>query len=363
MQNNIIKKIHLLLIIILINAQSIVSQKIISIDEIKFGDNSSEIKIKQQVHSLQFSDFVPDDIEVDRFGNIFIVDKQNDRILQFSSDFKAKQFLDMKEPLQRHISSSNDFRYFIENHLYSVKLEIDLQNNVYALIGINEFFIDLFKYDKTGQFVNDFKLNGDKPQQYLRDFFISSQDKIYINTFPINILNIEYLNTGQVFVYDLGGAFIGRTDYFIEDNDRVAIKRNLLNESDFQLDFFLIPESTVKTTDKLILKSSLSTPNINSKAWSFLGIDNHNRIYYIQGRMPLIIRRINSDRISYDDLAIDEKFFKSNNIVFKSEIKNVELTKEGEIILFCLKVNNSTYSYEDYFGFSEVTGSIVQLEF
>jgi hypothetical protein len=363
MQNNIIKKIHLLLILILINAQSIIPQRIIFADEVKFGDKSSEIKILQQVRAMQFSDLVPDDIEVDQFGNIFIVDKQHDRILQFSSNLEEKHSIDIKIPLLKKLNTSDEVRYLIEHHLYKTELEFDSKNNLYVLISLNEFYLDIFKFDETGQLINEFIINGNGPQHYLRDFFISRQDKIYINTFPINILDIEYLNTGQVFVYDLEGDFIGRTDYFIEDNNSIAIKRNLLNRSDFQLDFFPILENEVKTTDKLILKNSFSIPYNKNKSWSFLGIDINNQLYFIQGRKPLIVRRINSDRTTYDDFIIDENLFKSKNILFKSEIKNVELTKSGEIILFGLKFIKSDYSCDDYFDSSEVNGSIIKLEF
>ena len=363
MQNNKSMKINLILIIILVNAQSLICQKIISISEIRFGDNYSAIKINQLVPSLQFSDFMPDDIEVDHLGNIFIVDKQNDRIIQFSSDLKVKNFLDLKKPLQKRMTPKLANRNIIENHLYNVKLEIDRQNNLYALVEVEELFLDLLKFDKTGEIVDVFKLNGGIPEQYLRDFFISQQNKIYINTLPVDILNIEYLKAGQVFVYNLNGDLIGRTDYFIEDNDGLALKRNLLNPDDLQIDFFLTTETVVKKTDNLEFKNSLSTPNLESKEWSFLGVDNRNMIYYFQGRMPIRIRRINPYLNVYDDIVLDDNFLKSQKILFKSEIKNVELNKSGEIILFGLKTNKPNYSCYDYFDSAEITGLIINIKF
>lgn len=182
-------------------------------------------------------------------------------------------------------------------------------------------------------------------------------------TYPYNIQDLEYINNGQVYVYNLKGIFEGRTDYFIEDNYGIPYKRNLMNNNEFQLNSYLPVFDKILKSNDLKLTARFIAPLKFSKAWSFLGIDSLNRIYFFQGVLPLIIRRINPDRNTFNDLILDQEFFRSINLVFKNELKNVELLKNGEILLFGLTNKQPDCNVNDTFNFSDLSGSIVKIKF
>jgi len=300
--------------------------------DIKYGTSAGELSNEVNFKSGLYYDIIPDDLEIDYENNIYLCDRFTKNIFKFTSNMELLYEKRIDDKYFKQILNSDNIDQSVEKVLYQIDLETDNLGNLYLLISITDLYVNMIKYDKNGNLVDNFYLTNPFPKQYLRNFFISSNNRIYIKTFPFSPQDITYTEDGIVFVYDLDGEFLGRVDYYIEDNKGNIYKRNLLSNDYLQIDsYYPTTPNNVKKTSERKIKSSLKIDYSNQKTWYFLGVDNSDNIYFIHGKQTMVIRKFNFSDNSIEDLKIEGNEMKEFGVLFVNNHNNISIGPSGDI--------------------------------
>jgi hypothetical protein len=308
-----------------------------------------------------FYDFIPDNIEVDHEGNVYLCDKSTKMILKLSPEMDILYKKEISKEFFKSTTGAIDNEQDIKIIYYNINLETDISGNLYALISMNDLFTNLISFTKNGDLRTSFQLSDQIPFQYIRDFFISDRGKIFINTFPFSPQDIQYVNDGLVFVYDLNGDFLGRTDYFIEDKEGVIYKRNLLNPIEFQLDSYKNQNNEIMNTTNLELIRSLNKDYSQDRSWHFLGVDKLDNIYFTQGQQNLLFRKFNFSNQSVEDIKIEVKELENLGVLFYNNFNNISLSPDGNILFCGIRNSSGEKPLIDRFSIDDVILTILTI--
>ncbi len=279
-----------------------------------------------------------------------------------ASDYKIT--IDMNENI--YISSlSKVFKFTKNGDLISVLhlpiedfkyagigfLANDIQNNLYVLLigGGGDYFYSLYKFDNTGELVNNFKLD-EKPGGRIIDMYITKDDFLLINTFP-PAPNPDPMGEGNIFVYLTSGKYLGRRDYFFENSDGVGYK--YFNLSPFaETEYILFKNDdkfSIKHSQQLNKVGSIKIPNINNSYWRPIFIDDFEYIYFLNNYFK-ILRVFNSKNELVKEIQIPERLDK-NFICYSLNLLNtVKINRDGKIFVSGIIGKSSDISeIENYF--------------
>lgn len=363
MLKRIISTVLTIFLFILFSFSFIYSQSIQLLGNIKYGDLDKELGKPGTLETGYFHDLITDDIEIDYEKNIYLCDKYTKKILKFTNDMKL---IYAKKISYEQLKSTHNFTNENQNFkkvFYNVDLETDKTGNLYVLVTMGEAYLNLIKFDGNGNLISEFHLSGQLPAQRLIDFFISNTGKIFINTFPHNPQDMHHINEGLVFVYNLDGEFLGRTDYFIEDNEGHIYKRNLLNHTQFQIDSFKKNNSyQIKKTTDIESRGNLKIDYSNNQtSWRFLGVDNYDNVYFIHGKEVVIIRKLNFKNNRINDIKIEKSKLDEMGVLFANNFNNISIAPDGDIIFCGIKRTERNKTLNDSFNIDDTSVSILKL--
>lgn len=355
--------ISLILLSLLILASDLYAQKYFLLGDIKYGSAPEQLGNDLVIESGNFFDLIPGDLEIDLENNIYVCDKFSRKIFKFTSELDLIYEQTIDDKFFNDAIANTNYNQFGEKILYQFDLETDILGNLYVLISATELYVNLLKYDKYGNLMENFSLDKTIPNQYLRDFFISGKNKIFINTFPFSPQDVHYINEGPVFVYDLDGNFLGRTDYFIEDKGGNVYKRNLLNPMQLQIDAYNKQNGQVVKTTNLELIGSIKIDYSQDRAWHFLGVDKLDNIYFTHGQQNVLVRKFNFSDNTIEDVKIEEKDLKNLGVLFANNFNNISLSPDGNIFLCGIRNSSREKSLNDRFSIDDVLLTIITLNY
>lgn len=202
-----------------------------------------------------------DDVVIDRHNRIITVDASTNQIRAYNT----------KGTLLREIRLPEEQSPRFHAEYSTRKLAVDTSGNVYCLTLSLEYFVSITKFDTAGNLIKRFDADSKMPKKNERiiDFFVSSSNKMYLNTFPHGKTRAE---TNPVYAYDVNGNQLGKLDYHIED-----IQGNVYRLDTSQKDGIILDKYQQTQTRPSRELSKLSEKKIKGNV--FVGIDGANNIY------------------------------------------------------------------------------------
>ena len=344
-----------------LKSQNIYTKKIIVIKDLAreyfesqtYNHKNSPIQI---LHSLS-EDFI-----VDNKGNYYFVNSFSKVISSYNQKGELLyEFTISDEKINNEKIVMNNMST-TKASLYQAKLGTDHLNNLYILLLHSEYFYKMIKIDQQGELVKDFKIEKPFPGQRNTGLFIS-QDKIYVNTMPATVFDPNYTEEGTVFVYNLNGKFIGRADYYLEDNGG-CIYTPLFNKGEFIFNKYKNEknESLLKTVNlkkigeiKIHYKKSDKFISIEDR-WLFKGFDKYNNIFFYN---ESVIKKYDQSSNLIEEIPFALKDLKTDNIL--TNHKYIRIGQNGDIFVFGIKTNEQIDMQKKDYNSSDINSIVICL--
>lgn len=341
--------------------------------KIKFGNKPGELGKNIQSNSAIPTGFTPEDIIFDNDNNIYICDRFSKRIIKYDSELKFIFEIQMDdEHFQDRLIKYNN-TLVPEATAYEVHLDTDKYRNLYVLITHGESFYRIIKYNKKGELINNFKLGEPYPMQRTIGIIISSKDRILVKTSSYSPVNSTYFQDGLIFVYDLNGKFLGRTDYSIDGSNGYIYKRNTTADKRNMLwidRFEPLINGNIDQTLSLKLDASLHVNLPVNTSMPFIGIDRKNKLYFAgsnPGSAPLkfLIEIFDFSDNKVTEISLDRKEVENrlhnqfNTVLFHNPFV---LSPDGNIYLCGIKSNNSKINSAEKINSDDIELNILKLQ-
>lgn len=337
---------------------------------IKFGDKKEQLGKNLQFKNEKALGFSPDDIAVDIDNNFYVCDKFSKTIIKYDS--LLNYIYEIKiEDSKLHGESVKGFN---KTHLtpveltYKVELATDTYKNLYCLIKKDDRIHRFIKYNEEGKLIKEFDVHPTLPASLAVNLFRINNNKIFIYTRIEFSLDKSYTDFMQknVFVYDLDGGFLGRCNYYLEDNDGKIYQRNTMNKKDLLwIDQYSSElNNIVKPTNELSLNRSLYTELQPNTGFNEAGIDKYNNLYIISLNPFLItVFNFNDNTVKKvsDTEPLREVIYKKYKILVPTS-NSLLVSYNGDIFIYGIK---SKKDYSDRYKESndnEVELSILQIK-
>jgi hypothetical protein len=362
--NTIIK----ICVLIILTASNCFSQNYVLIEiknSIKFGNNFGDLGKNLQFNNGTPLNYGPDDIEVDINNNFYICDRFSKRILKLDENLNTLFEITIYDEHFVGRKVIHNKKEVPEELSYKIDLETDYEGNLYVLIGYSNSFYNLIKYDKDGNQIENFKLEQPFPHKMWGGLKVGS-NKIFVITSPHSPVNLGYINEGRVFAYSLEGKYLGRCDYYTEDQKGNIYKQNTLNKRNLiWIDEYAPNNSSIVQTSSLNLETSLNSELPENVSLGYIGIDRSYNLYFVSGS-PFIITIFNFSNkfvqnISFNRQEIDN--YLANNYKIVLSHNPFILSPNGQIYLYGFKVNKENPSTETKCNYQEIELSFVKLQF
>jgi len=337
---------------------------------IKFGDKKAELGKNLQFKSEKALGFSPDGIAVDIDNSFYVCDKFSKTIIKYDS--LMNYIYEIKiEDSNLHGEAVKGFN---KTHLtpvelsYKVELATDTYKNLYCLIKKDDRIHRFIKYNEEGKLIKEFDLHTTLPAWFNANMFHINNDKIFIYTsieLPPDKSYTDFMQK-NVFVYDLEGGFLGRCNYFLEDDDGKIYRRNTINKKDLLwIDQYSSElNNIVKPTSELSLNRSLYTELQPNTGLDKVEIDKHNNLYFISLN-PLLIAVFNFNDNTVKKVSdiepLREVIYKKYKILVPT-FKSLLVSYNGNIFIYGIK---SKKDYSDRYkesNDSEVELRILQIK-
>jgi len=307
--------------------------------------------------------YLPDDIIIDKDRNFIICDKFSKKIIKYDSELNPLQEIQITDDNfgGKYIDREN------KNYLvaldFNIDLEIDQENNLYVLISKRGFYYKMLKYDKTGFWNKSFDIGTQLEGIMAQSFYIHNQ-KIFIITSSGNPFDRQYFKKGNIFVYNTSGIFLGRGDYYLEDNTGNIYKKNNINKKN-QLwidQYSSTNNNQLFFTSSLIITKSLYANLDDNTALPFLGIDNTGKIYFITKNINEIIGKIfDFNRKKVIDISVKKKYKELKN-QFLIPHNPFILSPSGEIFMVAISTGTTQNNWFKVNNFKAVKFIIFKIK-
>lgn len=313
-----------------------------TIVDVGFGQQNNQLGASKQ-YDMALA-YLPRDVVIDCSGNIYVVDLPKSRVVRF--DLHGKMVLTIPLPHDKQ--------------RYNVLLAIDVENKLYVLITRGEFLLSLNKLNEASQILEEVTLRGKRPQggDRIEGFSISKHGRIYIRTFPAEVLRANWEN--MTFVYTLTGDFLGMVDYSLEGSKGDAYKVEYENGNNV-LSRYRVSTDDVRPT-KVLEKSggvTFEPMEAGPREWSkddfyLTGIDSLSRVYLSS---QVLTRRYNTELKIQSEIPTSYELLRKKYGIALGHLA-IRISPGGQVYAFGIKgVKEGEYRY----GVSEV--SFVVLRF
>lgn len=235
----------------------------------------------------------------------------------------------------------------------SVKLGIDFQNNLYVSLMWSDYFSQMLKFDSSGNQIKNFELKNPKPAGRTYPIFISKSNKLYIYTFLLELEPSEWAK-GYVYVYNIDGKFLGRTDYYVENSDGMVYKIDP-GYKEFRVEQFdSTPRNEITKSDSLEHKGRISIEykyrsyepgsifGSEEDSWGYIDLDKNNNIYFAN---PFMIKKYDKTNSFIENINISIKKLDKSKIF--AHIHFLKVNNEGEIFVYGFKNYDDSFKDND----------------
>jgi len=277
-----------------------------------------------------------DDVVIDRHKRIITVDASTNQIRVYNSIGMLLREIRLPEEQSPRFHTEYSTR----------KLAVDTSGNIYCLTLSLEYFVSITKFDPSGNFIKRFSADGKMPKRNERiiDFYISSSNKMYLNTFPHGRTRADI---NPVYVYDSKGNLLGKVDYHIED----------LEGNVYRLDTSQKDEVVFRRYQQTKIKPSTELSKVSEKRIKgniFAGIDATNNIY-VAGRDE--IEKVNANLQEVQTIRAPLEQLEKDGIY--SNMRNLRVGFDGAIYLFGQR---RELSKEKDKGYAKVSSALLRLK-
>ncbi len=353
MKNNLIPII--LTMILFCNYISQAQEEFIqSKNVISIGTKFGEIGKGLQFDNALPVEYLPDDIAIDLDGNFLICDKFSKKIIKYDKYLNPIIEIQIQdENFGNYIKVENKYR--LSSLYYDVDIEVDALQNIYVLVSNNNYFYRFLKFNSQGVLDQSFKIE-ESLKGIRTNLFYLFDKRIFIITTPANFFDDEYKKNGSVFVFDLAGDFLGRGDYFWQDNKgNIYKKNNFKNKNKLWLDQYINDQGGVDLfVSDLKFNKSLYVDLTENTALRFIGIDSLGRLYFIDKGLNGVEGKIfDFNNYKVIDINIAPDYFKqlTNRYIFPHN--PFILSPSGDIYLLAIQTkgrDNKWDKVKDYYS-------------
>jgi len=285
------------------------------------AQNSKNINDK----TLMQKDLFYKDVTFDNEQRIYLSDAISKKILVFNRNGK----------FDSEINLNNDV-----NNIDFTQIKIcSYKDNLYVLLLNGEFYVKLVKYIK-GKMVQNFELENPSPID--RNINVTANnDKIFVTIAP-SALDPRYYEKGLVFVYSTDGDFLGRTDYFYEDENG-RIYKSTGDKNNYYIQIFEAPKTKkilmtkdLKKIDEIAIPYIQSGKISNQDRWYYVGHDEQNNIYVSNNYKVL---KYNSYTKLKKEIYFDANNIRNNDLFITNNTK-IRCDFTGKLFLLELKIDH-----------------------
>jgi hypothetical protein len=277
-------------------------------------------------------------------GYIYVADKTKNRILRFDSNGNWSGSIELP------------------NEKYDdVLLTVDGDDNLYVALRGSEFFVGIYRLPAGADNLMKFSLKGQQPRagDRLVGFFASRRGRLYLSTFPAEVLRSNWEN--MTFVYTLSGDFLGMVDYSLEGSKGDAYKVEY-KDGNNMLSKYRLNASSIRPTKLLEKVGSVAfeprEPRLHrwtKEDFYLTGIDSLSRVYLSS---QVSTRRYNANLELESEIPTSFEMLEKKDGITLGH-RSIRISPSGRVYAYGIKgVKDSKWRYNE----SEVTFVVLRFK-